>query len=170
MGAQRYLSSTSNGSWRAGRCSPPKAWRPSPSSATSPICRPPGDQGRSALWGSAALIPWGPEHHPWLHRTLQLTTHPRSDERLDKSIAPVHRSKAIFICTSGMRLVIPHCSPFDQGIRASGFTPHIGTRPENCQQNRENPQRVVSFHPFLSIYAVPCQIITIKEKKYLFRG
>ena len=39
---------------------------------------------------------------PRLHRPLQLTTHPRSNERLDKSIAPIHHDHKRRICTSGM--------------------------------------------------------------------
>lgn len=37
-----------------------------------------------------------------LERAPQPTTHPRSDERLDKSIVPVHRGCKRRICTSGM--------------------------------------------------------------------
>ena len=33
---------------------------------------------------------------------LQITTHPRSSERLDKSIAPIHRGTTRCICASGV--------------------------------------------------------------------
>jgi hypothetical protein len=39
---------------------------------------------------------------PWLQRPPQLTTHPESDERLDRSIVSIHRGHKRCICTSGM--------------------------------------------------------------------
>ena len=38
-----------------------------------------------------------------VHRPLQPATHPQSDERLDKSIVPIHGGCQRRICTSGMK-------------------------------------------------------------------
>ena len=108
-------SSTSTGSWRAVACSPPRAWPPSRIWRHSPPCKYPSPEkgtrrpqvveAAAPPQGAAASIAaWGPVlEPPGLHRRLlPLSTHPRFDERLDKSIVPIHRGSTRRTCASGM--------------------------------------------------------------------
>ena len=71
--------------------------------------------------GAAALIaargPAAATSRP--QKSLQLTTHPQADERLDKSIVPLHRDCKRRICTSGM--TARHSTLFTLGSGHSGL-------------------------------------------------
>ena len=111
---RRCWSSTSTGRWWAAACSPLRALPPSHYWMTSLHSRPSmyyssSTQAADARGCSAPTGRSGLDHrpeagrcNPRLHKPLHLKTHPRSDERLDKSTAPVHSRKVKCICSSKM--------------------------------------------------------------------
>ncbi len=81
----------------------------------------PGWAGQFPWFGSLDRRPGAGNCKSWLHRPLRFTTHRRSDERIDKSIAPIHRGGTRCICASGVTACHSSLFTFGSGHSGLGF-------------------------------------------------